>query len=117
MTEFVKTELDSGVLTVTLARPDKKNAITNAMYGALVEAFERAEKDPAIRAVVIQGDGDSFTAGNDMADFAAQSKDPAIESHVYRLLRYFAGSTKPLIAAVHGNAVGIGTTMLLHCDL
>lgn len=117
MTEFVKTELDSGVLTVTLARPDKKNAINNDMYGALADAVERAEKDPAIRAVVFQGDGDSFTAGNDMADFAAQSKDPTIVSHVHRLLKDLAGSTKPLIAAVQGNAVGIGTTMLLHCDL
>jgi enoyl-CoA hydratase/carnithine racemase len=117
MTDFVKSELDSGVLTVTLARPDKKNAITNDMYGALADAVERAEKDPAIRALVFQGDGDSFTAGNDMADFAAQSKDPTIVSQVHRLFKNLAGSTKPLIAAVQGNAVGIGTTMLLHCDL
>jgi enoyl-CoA hydratase/carnithine racemase len=117
MTEFVKAELESGILTVTLARPDKKNAITNEMYGALADAVERAENDSTIRAVVFQGDGDSFTAGNDMADFAAQSKDPTIVSHVYRLLKNLAQSTKPLIAAVHGNAVGIGTTMLLHCDL
>lgn len=117
MTEFVKSELDSGVLTLTLARPDKKNAITNAMYGALADALERAETDSAIRAVIFQGDGDSFTAGNDMADFAAQSKDPSIKSQVSRFLKNLAVSTKPLIAAVQGNAVGIGTTMLLHCDL
>lgn len=117
MTEFVKSELESGILTVTMARPDKKNAITNAMYAALADALERAETDPAIRAVVFQGDGDSFTAGNDMADFAAQSKDPTVTSHVGRFLQNLAVSTRPLVAAVQGNAVGIGTTMLLHCDL
>lgn len=117
MTEFVKTEFDSGVLTVTMARAEKKNAITNAMYGALADALEQSEKDPAIRAVVFQGDGDSFTAGNDMADFAAQSKDATVESQVGRFLKNLAVSTKPLVAAVQGNAVGIGTTMLLHCDL
>lgn len=117
MTEFVTSELESGVLTVTMARPDKKNAITNAMYAVLADALERAENDPAVRAVVFQGDGDSFTAGNDMADFAAQSKDPTVTSHVGRFLQNLAISTKPLVAAVQGNAVGIGTTMLLHCDL
>lgn len=117
MTEFVKSELESGVLTVTMARPDKKNAITNAMYAALADALEQAEKDPAVRAVVFQGDGDSFTAGNDMADFAAQSKDASVTSHVGRFLQNLAVATKPLVAAVQGNAVGIGTTMLLHCDL
>lgn len=117
MTEFVKSELESGVLTVTMTRPDKKNAITNAMYAALADALERAAKESAIRAVVFQGDGDSFTAGNDMADFAAQSKDPAVTSHVGRFLQNLATATKPLVAAVQGNAVGIGTTMLLHCDL
>ena len=117
MTEFVKAELEAGILTVTMARPDKKNALTNEMYGALADALERAEKDSAIRAVVFQGDGDSFTAGNDMADFAAQSREPQAERHVVRFLRNLAISTKPLIAAVQGNAVGIGTTMLLHCDL
>jgi len=117
MTEFVKSELESGILTVTMARPDKKNAITNAMYAALADALERAETDSAVRAVVFQGDGDSFTAGNDMADFAAQSKDPTVTSHVGRFLQNLAVATRPLVAAVQGNAVGIGTTMLLHCDL
>ena len=105
MTEFVKAELEAGILTVTMARPDKKNALTNEMYGALADALERAEKDSAIRAVVFQGDGDSFTAGNDMADFAAQSREPQAERHVVRFLRNLAISTKPLIAAVQGNAL------------
>ncbi|MBZ4317603.1 enoyl-CoA hydratase, partial [Mycobacterium tuberculosis] len=76
-----------------------------------------AEKDRAIRAVVFQGDGDHFTAGNDMGDFAAQSKDPSIVAHSPRFITNLGIATKPLIAAVQGNAVGIGTTMLLHCDL
>jgi enoyl-CoA hydratase/carnithine racemase len=118
MTDHVKTDLDAGVLTVTLARPDKKNALTNAMYGALADALVRAETDPAIRVVLLQGDGDSFTAGNDLADFSAQSRgnDPT-ERHVVRFLKCLATATRPLVAAVQGNAVGVGTTMLLHCDL
>lgn len=117
MTEFVKSDLEDGVLTLTLARPDKMNAITNAMYAALADALETAEKDRAIRAVVFQGDGDHFTAGNDMGDFAAQSRDPSIVAHSPRFITNLGIATKPLIAAVQGNAVGIGTTMLLHCDL
>lgn len=109
--------LDGGVLTVTMARPDKKNAITNAMYGAMADALERAEGDSAIRAVLFQGDGDSFTAGNDLADFAAVSRGVQGERHVTRFLAGLARATRPLVAAVQGNAVGIGTTMLLHCDL
>ena len=117
MTDHIKVEFDSGVLTVTMARPDKKNAITNAMYGVMADALERAATDPAIRAVVFQGDGDSFTAGNDMADFAAQSKSQGGVPQVGRFLKAISSATKPVIAAVQGNAVGIGTTMLLHCDL
>ena len=118
MTEHVKTDLDAGILTITLARADKKNALTNAMYGALADALERAEKDPAIRVVLLQGDGDSFTAGNDLGDFAAQSQGQHQgERHVNRFLKALANATRPLVAAVQGNAVGVGTTMLLHCDL
>ncbi|WP_407147712.1 enoyl-CoA hydratase-related protein [Bradyrhizobium sp. ORS 86] len=117
MSDLVKVALDAGVLAVTMARPDKKNAITNAMYGAMADALERAESDPAIRAVLFQGDGDSFTAGNDLADFAAVSQGAGGERHVTRFLAKLAAATRPLVAAVQGNAVGIGTTMLLHCDL
>jgi enoyl-CoA hydratase/carnithine racemase len=118
MTEHVKTDVDAGILTITLARADKKNALTNAMYGALADALERAEKDPAIRVVLFQGDGDSFTAGNDLGDFAAQAQGKHEgPRHVERFLKTLARATRPLIAAVQGNAVGIGTTMLLHCDL
>jgi enoyl-CoA hydratase/carnithine racemase len=118
MTEHVTIALEAGVLTVTLARPDKKNALTNAMYGVLADTLARAETDPAVRVVLLQGDGDSFTAGNDLADFAAQSQGKHTgERHVLRFLDGLARATRPLIAAVQGNAVGVGTTMLLHCDL
>jgi len=118
MNEHVTTALEAGILTVTLARPDKKNALTNAMYGTLADALHRAETDPAIRVVLLQGDGDSFTAGNDLSDFAAQSQGlHKGERHVLRFLDALARATRPLVAAVQGNAVGVGTTMLLHCDL
>ena len=102
MTEHVKTEITAGIMTLTLARPDKMNALSNAMYSAMSDGLELAEKDPAVRVVLFQGDGDNFTAGNDLADFSAQASGK---------------DTRPLIAAVQGNAVGVGTTMLLHCDL
>jgi len=118
MTDYVKTEVAAGIMTLTLARPDKKNALSSAMYSAMSDALERAEKDPAVRVVLFQGDGDSFTAGNDLADFAAQAsnKDRG-ENQAGRFIRNLGKATKPLIAAVQGNAVGVGTTMLLHCDL
>lgn len=118
MSEHVKTELSDGVLVVTLQRPDKKNAITGAMYNALSDALDRAEADAAVKVVLFQGDGDSFTAGNDLADFAAQSNSNSDdESPAFRFIQKLAKALKPLVAAVRGNAVGIGTTMLLHCDL
>jgi enoyl-CoA hydratase/carnithine racemase len=118
MTEYVKTEISAGVMTITLARSDKKNALSNAMYSAMSEALERAEKDPAVRVVLFQGDGDSFTAGNDIGDFSAQAsgKDTG-ESQAFRFISTISKATRPLVAAVQGNAVGVGTTMLLHCDL
>ncbi len=108
---------EGAVALLTLDRPAKHNAITNAMYAALADALENAEKDPAVRVVLFQGEGDHFTAGNDMGDFAAQSKDSSIVAHSPRFIKNLGVATKPLIAAVQGNAVGIGTTMLLHCDL
>jgi len=118
MTEHVKTEIAAGIMTLTLARPDKMNALSNAMYSAMSDELERAEKDPAVRVVLFQGDGDNFTAGNDLADFSAQAsgKDTS-ESQAHRFIGNLGKATRPLIAAVQGNAVGVGTTMLLHCDL
>jgi enoyl-CoA hydratase/carnithine racemase len=118
MSEHVKTELVDGILVLTLQRPDKKNALTGAMYDALSDGLERAESDGTIKVVLFQGDGDSFTAGNDLADFAAQAKSNSDkESPAFRFIQNLGKATKPLIAAVQGNAVGVGTTMLLHCDL
>ena len=117
-TDHVLVEVEAGVMTITLARPDKKNALSNAMYGVLADSLERAETDPAIRVVVFQGDGDSFSSGNDLKDFTAQAAGTFTEErHVWRFLKTLARATRPLVAAVHGQAVGVGTTMLLHCDL
>jgi enoyl-CoA hydratase/carnithine racemase len=116
-TPEIRTDLTAGVLTITLARPDKKNALTNQMYGTLADTIERAEHDRNIRVLLVQGDGDMFTAGNDVSEFAAIAvgKGPA-ERHVHRFLHALAKATVPIVAAVHGKAVGVGTTMLLHCD-
>src|SRR2546423_9170360 len=117
MTEHIKVENDGGILNVTMARPDKKNALTNAMYGALADAIEGAETDTAVRVLLIRGEGDVFTAGNDVGEFAAVATGAVQgERHVSRFVRALAQSTRPLVAAVQGRAVGIGTTMLLHCD-
>jgi enoyl-CoA hydratase/carnithine racemase len=117
MNPEVNAELENGVLVVTISRPGKMNAITNEMYAALADAVERANVDNEIRALLIQADGDSFTAGNDLSEFARQAKgDIPQERHVTRFLRNLANATVPVVAAVQGKAVGIGTTMLLHCD-
>ncbi|PRX28163.1 enoyl-CoA hydratase [Paraburkholderia sp. BL18I3N2] len=117
MSPEVNVELANGVLVVTISRPGKMNAITNVMYGALADAVERANADDDVRALLIQADGDTFTAGNDLSEFAAQATgNGPQERHVVRFLRVLANATVPIIAAVQGKAVGIGTTMLLHCD-
>lgn len=119
MSEHIRTELSDGVLSVTLNRADKKNAITQAMYAALSDAMERAKADDAIRAVLLRAEGDSFSAGNDIGDFIAigsQTEKP-FDMSVFRYLKSLADLDKPLVAAVKGRAVGIGLTMLLHCDL
>jgi enoyl-CoA hydratase/carnithine racemase len=118
MTEHVLAEKANGILTLTLARPEKKNALTNAMYGKLADAMEAAETDPEARVVLIRGQGDMFTSGNDVGEFAAIAMGgPRGEQHVGRFLRALVQCSRPLVAAVQGRAVGIGTTMLLHCDL
>ena len=118
MTEHVKTEIAEGVMTLTLQRPEKKNALTGAMYNVLSDALKQAETDASVRVVLFQAEGDSFTAGNDLADFASQSRgESAVDSPAHRFIETISKSEKPLVAAVQGNAVGVGTTMLLHCDL
>ncbi|MEL1251526.1 enoyl-CoA hydratase [Aurantiacibacter gilvus] len=117
MSEHVITEQAGGVLTLTLNRPDKKNALTDAMYGALSDAMEAARDDAAVRVVVIRGNGDMFCAGNDLGDFlAAASGGNVAEANVFRFIRLLGRFPKPLVAGVQGRAVGIGTTLLLHCD-
>ena len=117
MTEHIKIETANNILTLTMARPDKKNALTNDMYGALANAIAGAETDPAARVIVLRGEGDMFTGGNDVGEFAAMATGGAKgELHVGRFLQSIARATRPLVAAVQGRAVGIGTTMLLHCD-
>lgn len=117
MTDHVAIHADQGVLTITLTRPEKKNALTHAMYDAIVAGFARAAGDPAVRACVLTGSGDSFTAGNDLIDFMQTPPDVTGDSAVARFLGALAGFEKPLIAKVNGLAVGVGVTLLLHCDL
>ncbi len=107
---------EAGVTTVTLNRVDKKNSLTRAMYATLADTLAQAEADASVRAVLLQGDITVFSAGNDIGDFLAQP--PAEQdAPVFRFLRAIAAFPKPLVAAVCGPAVGIGTTMLFHCDL
>lgn len=118
MTEHVKTEIADGVLTLTMQRPEKKNALTGAMYNAMSDALKKADADASVRVILFQGDGDSFTAGNDLADFASQSRgEGTVDSPAHRFIETISKVGKPIVAAVQGNAVGVGTTMLLHCDL
>ena len=107
---------EAGVCTITFNRPDKKNSITAAMYGAMADALQAAQDDAAVRVVMFQGHETIFSAGNDIADFL--NNPPATtESPVFRFLRGIAQFPKPLLAAVCGPAVGVGTTLLFHCDL
>jgi len=117
MSEHVRIERTGGLQAITLARPERRNAITVAMYAALAEAIESAADDPSVRLVTLSGEGADFTAGNDLADFLQAMPSEGEDIPVWRLLRALARNPVPLVAAVHGNAVGIGTTMLLHCDL
>ena len=116
MSAHIKAEANNGVLVVTINRPDKKNALTQAMYAGLSDAIERVEADPELRVVLITGVEGSFTAGNDLNDFL-NSPPQGEESPVHRFLRKIATAKVPLVAAVNGVAVGVGVTMLLHCDL
>ena len=108
--------IDAGVMTLTFNRLDKKNSITSAMYAALADGIAQAATDASVRVVLIQGHESIFSAGNDIGDFL--DKPPsAQDAPVFRFLRGIATLEKPLLAAVAGPAVGIGTTLLLHCDL
>jgi len=112
----ILTENKDGILRIEIDRPDKKNALTAAMYQAMADALTAAEADSKVRVVLIHGKSDLFTAGNDLQDFL--DNRPRDENRpAFRFLRNISRAQKPIVAAVAGAAVGIGTTMLLHCDL
>ena len=111
----IKTFTLDGVATIEIARPEKKNALTQAMYQAMADALAAAQADPAVRAVLISGQPGIFTSGNDLEDFM-QRPPQGPDSPVFRFMRALLDCEKPVIAAVTGAAIGIGTTLLLHCD-
>lgn len=119
VTDHVLVEKSAKVLALTLNRPDKKNALTRAMYGTLAREITAADDDPEVRCILLKANGDMFTAGNDLADFAAinaPTHAPKPEDG-NPFLPALAKAKKPIVAAVNGRAVGVGVTMLLHCDL
>jgi enoyl-CoA hydratase/carnithine racemase len=117
----IKTATINGVCTIEIARPEKKNALTQAMYQTMADTLNAAREDKAVRAVLITGQPGIFTSGNDIEDFmsrgtgASQGSD-AMDSPVFRFMRALMDCDKPVVAAVTGAAIGIGTTLLLHCD-
>jgi enoyl-CoA hydratase/carnithine racemase len=116
MSQEILVESADGVCEIRLNRPEKRNAITLAMYEALCSALTQAQSDTTVRAVLLSGAGAGFSAGNDLNDFLAGVKFDG-DHPIIRLLRALATFGKPLLAAVHGQTVGIGVTLLLHCDL
>jgi enoyl-CoA hydratase/carnithine racemase len=116
MDELISARSPEGVLTLSFNRPAKMNALTRGMYGALASALNEAAGDFGIRAVILTSEGEHFTAGNDIKDFM-ENPPTGDDSEVAKFLGSLLNFPKPLIAAVKGNAVGVGTTMLLHCDV
>jgi len=115
----IRTEVSSGVMTIVLNRPEKKNAITNAMYGEIADALNHAASDPSVGAVLLRGEGADFCSGNDIGMFAEASAGTVDihESNTGTFLTAITTFPKPLVAAVTGRAIGVGVTMLFHCDL
>jgi enoyl-CoA hydratase/carnithine racemase len=115
-TKHVVVGRDGAVLTIAMNRPEKKNALTHAMYDVMADALASAAADASVRVILITGSGDAFTAGNDLGDFL-NAPPAGTESPVQRFLTALSTAEKPVVVAVNGLAIGIGTTMLLHCDL
>ncbi len=116
MTDHISVEQDGAILHIRMNRPEKKNALTRAMYATMADALSAAEDDLSIGVVLFSGSGGNFTAGNDLKDFMeAPPQDE--EPPVFRFMKALAGANVPVMAAVDGVAIGIGVTMLLHCDL
>jgi enoyl-CoA hydratase/carnithine racemase len=112
----IKTQTGDGVAVIELARPERKNALTVEMYSQLADAFGAAGEDGSVRAIVLHGARDVFCAGNDVQDFLTRPVD-LVESPAFKFMRALSAAEKPVVAAVNGAAVGIGTTLLMHCDL
>lgn len=112
----IKTETHDGIARIEIARPEKKNALSAAMYSAMDEAIRAAVADPSVRALLIHGQPDVFTAGNDIEDFL-KHPPTGMDAPVFKFMLTLAHCDKPVVAAVNGPAVGIGTTLLHHCDL
>ncbi len=117
MTDLIEATTADGIAELRFNRPGKKNAILVEMYAALRDGIRAAEANAAVRVILFTAAGDSFTAGNDLHDFLAARPEDGEEAPVHGFLHAIAAAEKPLVAAVRGNAVGIGTTMLLHCDI
>jgi len=121
MTDHLLKYVEDGVMTLTFNRPEKRNAITDEMYAVLSDALDSAARDDSVRVILFLSTGDSFTAGNDLASFAQQAETPRRRddppASVERFIRGIAAAGKPVVAGVKGQAIGIGLTMLLHCDL
>jgi len=114
MTDHIQLVRDGAVLEIALSRPEKKNALTGAMYRAMTAALREASSEDAVCVVLLHGRGDAFCAGNDLEDFLAgpEGSEPA-----FAFIKELAQFDKPIVVAVQGQAVGVGTTMLFHCDL
>ena len=116
MSDHIQTERHGAVVVIRMARPEKKNALTADMYTGMTGALRDATRDDGVRAIMVTGAGGCFTSGNDLRDFAATPPSD-LESPVFQFLREISSCPKPIVAGVTGLAIGIGTTMLLHCDL
>ncbi len=116
MSEAILSEIKEGVLYLTLNRADKKNALTLSMYQGLLDAMVEADRNPDVRVIHLTGSGDSFSAGNDIADFIEASRAGDTKTPALDFLMQIHAQQKPVVAAVNGIAVGIGVTLLLHCD-
>jgi len=117
MTDQIVATLKDGIFQIRINRPEKKNALTEDMYAALAAALSQADENPEVRVVTLTGTGDSFTSGNDVADFLKRDTGSPHQRPVGAFLVAIAANRKPLIAGVNGMAIGVGVTILLHCDL
>jgi enoyl-CoA hydratase/carnithine racemase len=117
MSDHIVTTFKDGILQIRINRPEKKNALTQEMYSGIAAALSQADENPEVRVVTLTGTGDSFTSGNDVADFLTRDASSSDQRPVGGFLATIAAAKKPLLAGVNGMAIGVGVTMLLHCDL